>query len=280
MLEPFKLRQHDRFSSRNMHLITEVMRRIFCDRARYLGDGDFVDIPDSLTSRAHARQVASSITFDSATPSNQLAPDIPLTGESDSTTHFSVIDADGMAVSNTYTLEGSWGARIVVRGAGFLLNNEMGDFNWIPGLTNRIGRIGTTPNQIEPGKRMLSSQTPTIVTRDGQVVLITGSPGGRTIINTALQIVLNVLEFEMGLPEAVELPRMHHQWFPDALSFEGFESSQYQESIQQLRELGHTIRARSSQGSAHSIWVDPETREYLGVADYRRGGLAAPVREK
>src|SRR6185503_7868367 len=160
---------------------------------------DFVKIPPELTTKDYARKLARGIDRRHATPSADLAGDIELAGESASTTHFSVVDADGMAVSNTYTLEQKYGCRVVVRGAGFLLNNEMGDFNWRPGHTNRQGTIGTLPNQIQPGKRMLSSQTPTIVSREGRVYLVTGSPGGRTIINTALQMVLNVLEFEMDL---------------------------------------------------------------------------------
>ena len=133
-----------------------------------------------------------------------LAPEIQLAGESPETTHFSVVDAQGLAVSNTTTLEGSWGARIVVKGAGFVLNNEMGDFNWFPDTTDRRGRIGTPPNRIRPGKRMLSSQTPTIVARNGRPVLVTGSPGGRTIINTSLQMVLGIVEFELDLPTAMK----------------------------------------------------------------------------
>src|SRR5262249_34702173 len=147
--------------------------------------------------------------------STALARDIPLAQEGDSTTHFSIIDKDGMAVANTYTLEQSYGSRVVVRGTGFLLNNEMGDFNWRPGRTDLRGGIGTDPNLIAPGKRMLSSQTPTVVARNGKVVLITGSPGGRTIINTVLCVLLNVLEFEMDLDAAVAAPRLHHQWLPD-----------------------------------------------------------------
>lgn len=274
VLENFDLRRHDRFSARNLHLIAETMRRVFCDRAKHLGDSDFVKIPDCLTDKEYARRLAGQISLTEATPSESLAPEIRLADESPNTTHFSVIDSTGMAVSNTYTLEASWGARVVVRGTGFLLNNEMGDFNWLRGHTDRQGRIGTQPNLIEPGKRMLSSQSPTIVARDGRVVLITGSPGGRTIINTVICITLNVLEFQMDLPEAVDAPRMHHQWFPDRLDLEATDDPRYGESVQQLRQMGHQVRSKSSQGSAHSILVDPETGVYIGVADRRRNGRA------
>src|SRR5207249_1653398 len=157
----------------------------------------FTKIPDHLTSKDYAKTLAKEIDLAKATRSEDLAKDIELTKEGDSTTHFSVIDKDGMAVANTYTLEQSYGSRVVVKGAGFLLNNEMMDFNWRSGHTDREGTIGTPPNQIAPGKRMLSSQTPTIVARDGKVFLITGSPGSRTIINTVLGILINVIDYDM-----------------------------------------------------------------------------------
>src|SRR5581483_287654 len=193
----------------------EAMRRAYCDRARYLGDPAFTTVPSRLTTKDYARTLARNIDLHRATPSEELAKDIPLAPEGDSTTHFSVIDGDGMAVANTYTLERSYGSRIVVRGAGFLLNNEMIDFNWFPGVTTRDGTIGTEANQIFPGKRMLSSQTPTVVAKDGRVVLVTGSPGSRTIINTVLNVVVNVIDYGMGARQAVDAPRLHHAWFPD-----------------------------------------------------------------
>jgi gamma-glutamyltranspeptidase/glutathione hydrolase len=177
-----------------------------------------------------------------------------------------------MAVSNTYTLERSYGSRIVVRGAGFLLNNEMMDFNWFPGETTRSGTIGTEPNLIVPGKRMLSSQTPTVVSKDGRVVLITGSPGSRTIINTVLCVIINVIDFDMDLRQAVDAPRLHHAWFPDELRFEGV--SDYPEAVAGLRALGHTVIS-SWQGDAHSILVHPRTGAYIGAADRRVNGKAA-----
>jgi gamma-glutamyltranspeptidase/glutathione hydrolase len=177
-----------------------------------------------------------------------------------------------MAVANTYTLERSYGSRVVVKGAGFLLNNEMIDFNWFPGVTDRKGTIGTDPNTVAPGKRMLSSQTPTIVAKNGKVVLVTGSPGGRTIINTVLCVVLNVLEFDMDIRSAVDAPRLHHQWFPDELKFEGM--LEHREATEKLRSMGHVVTG-GRQGDAHSIWVDPNTGLYHGAADRRIAGKAS-----
>ncbi len=276
LLEPFELSKSDHFSTRSVHLMIESMRRAYADRARYLGDTDFVEIPSHLTSKDYARRLAASINLKRATPSESLAPEIQLAGEGESTTHFSVVDANGMAVSNTYTLEQSYGSRIVVKGCGFLLNNEMGDFNRVAGHTDREGRIGTEANLIAPGKRMLSSQTPVLVTRNGHIVLITGSPGGRTIINTVLCVVLNVLEYGMDLPAAVAAPRLHHGWFPDTVRFEKVESAAQSNLTDRLREMGHVIaRTVSVQGDAHSIHVDLESGQITAVADDRLSGCAA-----
>jgi gamma-glutamyltranspeptidase/glutathione hydrolase len=272
ILENFDLRKQGRWSPETLHLMIEAMRRAYCDRARHLGDADFVKVPDHLTSKEYARKLAQGIDRNKATPSADLAKDIPLKGEGDSTTHFSVIDPDGMAVSNTYTLERSYGSRVVVRGGGFLLNNEMMDFNWFPGETTRGGQIGTAPNQIAPGKRMLSSQTPTIVAKDGKVVLITGSPGSRTIINTVLGVVVNVIDFGMDVRQAVDAPRLHHAWFPDEARFEG--AYRYPDAVKRLREMGHQV-VGTRQGDAHSIWLDPKTGRYVGAADRRIDGKVA-----
>lgn len=273
MLEPMDLKAKGRWSPQTLHLLIETMRRAYAERARYLGDADFVAVPVAkLTSKDFARELAKTIDPDKATKSEELAKDIPLTKEGDSTTHFGVLDGSGLAVSNTYTLENSYGSGLVVRGAGFLLNNEMADFNWFPGVTDRTGRIGTEPNQIAPGKRMLSSMTPTIVAKDGQVRLVTGSPGGRTIINTTLQVVLNVVEFEMPLREAVDAPRLHMQWFPDQVRFEGVTT--HAEAVKRLEAMGHKVTAHR-QGDAHSIAVDPKTGAFVGAADRRILGKAA-----
>jgi len=277
VLERLDLRRHERFSPEALHLLAETMKRAFCDRARFLGDQDFVSVPARLTRPWYARKLAEDIDLRFATPAETLVPAIPITDEAPSTTHFSVIDGAGLAVSNTTTLEASWGARIVVQGAGFLLNNEMGDFNWFPDHTDRSGRIGTEANRIAPGKRMLSSQTPLIVAYKGRPVLLTGSPGGRTIINTSVQMVVNAIEYEMPLDEAMRAPRIHHQWLPDRIQYESFDERITAETIAALEEKGHATAPRggaSYQGDAHSIAIDLDSGEYHGVADWRRGGKA------
>lgn len=271
ILENFNLRKQGRWSAQTLHVMTEAMRRAYCDRARFLGDADFVQVPAFLTSKGYARKLADGIDRRHATPSGDLARDIPLSREGDSTTHFSVIDRDGMAVANTFTLERSYGSRVVVRGAGFLLNDEMMDFNWLPGVTTRGGRIGTEANLVGPGKRMLSSQTPTVVARHGKVLLVTGSPGSRTIINTVLCLLVNVIDFDMDVRTAVDAPRLHHPWFPDVVRFEG--TAEYPAAIEQLRKMGHKVGG-TRQGDAHSIWVDPKTGTYYGAADHRISGKA------
>lgn len=274
ILENFDLRASGRWSADAVHPVVESMRRAYCDRARSLGDPDFVDIPPHLTTKAYAKKLAAEIDRRHATPSERLAPDIQLAPEGADTTHFCVVDSDGMAVSNTYTLERSYGARVVVRGAGFLLNNEMGDFNWVPGHTDREGWIGTKPNRIAPGKRMLSSQTPVIVAHDDKPVLLTGSPGGRTIINTVLCVLLGVLEFGESLRRAVDQPRLSHTWLPDRLRFEGVELPKFRKLVERLEAMGHTLEPkRIRQGDAHSIQV--RDGEYLGVADRRVSGRAS-----
>jgi gamma-glutamyltranspeptidase/glutathione hydrolase len=271
VLENFDLKKSGRWSPETNHTLIETMKRAYADRARYLGDPAFTTIPAELTTKAYAKKLAAGIGPKKATPSATLAPEIVLDKESDSTTHFSAIDKHGLAVSTTYTLENSYGNRVVVRGAGYLLNNQMTDFNPKPGLTTTAGQIGTKPNRVAPGKRMLSSMTPVVVLKDGKPVLITGSPGGRTIINTVLNVVLNVTEFEMSVPDAVSAPRFHHQWLPDAANFEG--AKQYPELVKELKEMGHSV-SEHRQGDAHSIGIDPKTGLRVGVADKRIGGKA------
>ena len=267
----------DKHDPKTIHLLAEISRRFFLDRARYLGDPDFVEIPAHLTSKQYARQLVVDIHPDRATDSAKLAPDITLADESNDTTHFSVVDAEGMAVSNTYTLEASWGSRVVVPGAGFLLNNEMGDFNWVKGYTDRKGYIGSSGNLIAPGKRMLSSQCPVIVTKNDELFLLTGSPGGRTIINTVFNVLLNIVHFDMPVPLAVQSKRFHHQWMPDVLYLEDIGTAPFKTAKAQLEAMGHRTGNRVSQGSAHSIWRDPASGQLVGVADYRRGGRPAGI---
>jgi gamma-glutamyltranspeptidase/glutathione hydrolase len=276
VVEGFELRKQERWSAPTLHLTIEAARRAYCDRAKYLGDPDFVTVPEELTTKEHAKKLAKGIDLKQATKSETLAGDVPLSGEGSDTTHFSVVDRDGMAVANTYTLEESFGSGVVVKGAGFLLNNEMGDFNPKPGVTDRKGLIGTPANEVAPGKRMLSSMTPVVVARDGKPVLVTGSPGGRTIINTVFCVVINALEFEMPLREAVDAPRFHHAWMPDRVQVEAAFLEEHKDAVQQLRAMGHTIeRVTGKQGDAHSIRIDPRTGGYEGVADRRRDGWAA-----
>lgn len=272
ILEHFDLKKHDRFSAPTLHLMAEAMRRAYRDRAQHLGDPAFTKIPEFLTSKPHLQEWARSIDLTKATKSETLAGEIKLAPESESTTHFSAIDKEGWAVANTYTLEQSYGSRVVVRGGGFLLNDEMMDFNWRPGVTDRKGTIGTEPNQIAPGKRMLSSQTPTIVWKDGKVLLVTGSPGGRTIINTTLNVLVSVLDYDMPIQKAIDGPRLHHQWFPDQIRFEGTES--HAKAVAGLKALGHEVLWHR-QGDAHSIWVDRVGGTFVGAADKRLSGHVA-----
>jgi len=273
ILERYPLREYGRYDPRTMHLMTEAMRRAYADRALHSGDPDFITIPADLVTKTHAAELAKSIEAERATPSAAVAPEIRLAEEGESTTHFSVIDADGMAVSNTYTLQNSYGSMVVVAGGGFLLNNEMTDFNWRPGVTDRQGRIGTPANIVAPGKRMLSSQSPTIVVRDGRAILVTGSPGGRTIPNTVLNVLINVLDFDMAIDEAVAAPRSHHQWFPDVLKLEALAERDVP-SIATLRAWGHSIEPRfSRQGDAHSILI--RNGRVTGAADTRRAAAMA-----
>jgi gamma-glutamyltranspeptidase / glutathione hydrolase len=271
MLEALQIQKKARGSAEAVHLVTEAMRRAYLDRARFLGDPDFVDVPvNKLLAKPHARELIKTVDPKKASSSTELGKDIdtpPVISESEETTHFSVIDRDGMAVTNTYTLEGGYGSHVVIRGTGILLNNEMGDFNKKPGTTNLTGDIGTPANVIAPHKRMLSSMTPAMVARNGRVVLITGSPGGRTIINTVLNIILNVTAWEMTGREAVDAPRSHHQWLPDSLTIE--ENGIAPDVLEKLKSLGHDVTLRGRQGSAQSIWVHPVTGTAFGVADKR-----------
>jgi len=255
-----------------LHHVGEAMRRAFRERAQYVADADFVDVPvQRLISKAHADELRR--TIDSRKASVSAPADIAEGYESPETTHFSVVDGNGMAVSATYTLEAGYGTGIVVPGAGFLLNNEMGDFNAGPGLTNESGLIGTTPNLARPEQRMLSSMTPSILAKDGKLVAVVGSPGGRTIINTVLQVLLNVVDFGMNIQEAVNAPRMHHQWLPDRMRIE--EDGTSEGTLEALRAMGHTAEMGGGQGLAHSIMIDPRTGERLGAADPRNSNSGA-----
>jgi gamma-glutamyltranspeptidase/glutathione hydrolase len=266
----------ERFSPKTLHLIAETMKFAYLDRAKHMGDSDFGDIPvERLTSKSHAADIRNKIDPNKAIPSLELGKEILTLDEAKETTHYSVIDKNGLAVATTYTLNGGFGAGVVVPGTGILLNNEMDDFNQVPGFTDTEGFIGTKPNIIRPHKRMLSSMTPTIILKDDRVFLITGSPGGRTIINTVLNVIINVLDFEMDIREAVDASRMDHEWMPDVLNIERKKIPD--DVIQSLRLMGHTCRESSRlwrQGDAHSILIDPLTGVYHGAADRRSEGSA------
>ena len=272
ILEGYDLAASGSGSATTTHRIIEAMRRAYADRARYLGDPAFNrSLPiDRLISKAYAADLRRTIDPDRASVS---APDsFVWPTEGDETTHLSVVDGARNAVSMTYTLEQGYGSKITVPGAGFLLNNEMGDFNAAPGLTTETGLIGTPPNLAEPGKRMLSSMAPTIVTRDGRLVMTTGSPGGRTIINTVLLTILNVVDFEMNIQEAVDAPRLHHQWLPDQTRYERWGLSP--DTLALLAQKGHTMVETRVQGAVSAIYYNAED-DMLEAAEDRRRTSAA-----
>ena len=271
ILERFNVTKRPRFAARTLHLMIEAQRRAFLDRAAFLGDPDYTAVPVArLTSKPYAATLARTIDTMASSQSVALAKGriaVETGAEPEETTHFSVIDRMGNAVSNTYTLEGGFGSRVVVSGAGFILNNEMGDFNKKPGSTTTGGDIGTVPNLIAPAKRMLSSMSPSIVTRGGKVVLIAGSPGGRTIINTVHQIILNATAFGMDVRQAVDAPRFHHQWLPDAVYFEA--KAIPDSVVSQLKAMGHNVQLGGEIGDGHSISINPKTGVATGANDKR-----------
>lgn len=270
ILEGYDLKQMGHNSAIYLHVLTEAMRRAFADRALHIGDPNFnPGLPlKELTSKDYAARLRETIELGMASVSDSANFSAAhLVPESPETTHVSVVDSEGNAVSMTYTLEASYGSRIVVEGAGFLLNNEMGDFNPVPGYTSAGGLIGTTPNLVEPEKRMVSSMTPTIVAKDGKPVMVIGSPGGRTIINTVLQVILNVIDHEMDIARAIESPRIHHQWLPDITSFEDWGISPDTRDL--YENMGHKVRYITNQGQAMGIFIDGENGLLYGGADSR-----------
>lgn len=249
----------------------EAMKPAYADRAEFLGDPDVVDVPTGrLTSKSYAAQLRAGIGR-RARQARDIQPGNPAKQESGNTTHYSVVDRFGNAVSNTYTLNFSYGLGMVAEGTGILLNNELDDFAAKPGASNAYGLVGGSANAPGPGKRPLSSMTPTIALKDGKVFLVTGSPGGSRIITSVLQVLLNVIDFRMNIAEAVAAPRIHHQWLPDEVYAEPGLAG---ETIRHLQELGHTVFVSRRWGSANSILVTPSG--LAGAADPRtRGTLAA-----
>jgi gamma-glutamyltranspeptidase/glutathione hydrolase len=275
ILEPYDLKSMDPNSALYLHLLAETMRRAFADRAKYLGDPDFnSQMPiELLTSKEHAEKLRKTIDPNHASISDPMK--FAEAYESAETTHYSVIDAEGNAVVVTYTLEYAYGSRIVADGLGFLYNNEMGDFNAERGHTDDTGAIGTAPNLVAPGKRMLSSMSPTIIVKGNKPVLLIGSPGGRTIINTVLQVTLNAIDHQMNIADAVAAPRMHHQWLPNQIQIEAEKFPA--DAIDALRKMDHTISEVNRIGEAMCIAIDPKTNERLGAADPRSADGKAVV---
>ena len=264
---PYNLGKMGFHSQEAIHLVVEAERRVFADRATHLGDADFYDVPlAGLTDPNYQQTRMSDFNPAKATPSETVSAGTPAPPESEETTHFSIVDAMGNAVSITTTLNGSMGSKVVVGGAGFLLNNEMDDFSIKPGSPNLYGLVGGQANAIEPGKRMLSSMTPTILAKDGKLFMVVGTPGGSTIITSVFQTIVNVIDFGMGMQEAVSAPRFHHQWLPNAVVMEeaGWDSTR----IADLESMGHTFTPREAIGRVDAILVLPDGR-LEGGADHR-----------
>jgi gamma-glutamyltranspeptidase / glutathione hydrolase len=269
ILEGFPMAEMKQGSAPSLHLLIEAMKRAYADRARYLGDPAFVSVPvATLTSKDYAAKQRASIDLDRATPWTDVMSATPREGSN--TTHFSVVDSYGNAVSNTYTLNFNYGLGLVAEGTGVLLNNELDDFTAAPGASNAFGLIGFEANLPGPGKRPLSSMSPTIVLKDGKPVLVTGSPGGSRIISAVLQVIVNVLDYRMDVAAAVAAPRLHHQWLPDEVRVEhGFAD----DTLAALQAKGHRVIERLGPTSANSIAVTPNG--LLGAPDPRSRGADA-----
>ena len=265
MLGDADLKAQGFHSAATVHLMTEAERRAYADRAEHMGDPDFWRVPDSiLTDPGYLKRRMANFDPAKATPSSSIKAGV--IKESEQTTHFSIVDADGGAVAVTTTLNDSYGSRVVVTGAGFILNNEMDDFSAKPGAPNLYGAIGGKANAIAPGKRPLSSMTPTIVTRNGQLALVVGTPGGTTIPTSVYQVILNVFAFDQPLREAVHGKRFHHQWLPDEIQIE--EGAFSDEVVLQLEQMGHHLKTRSPIGRVEAILREPDGK-LRAVADDR-----------
>ena len=274
MLEPYNLRQLGWHSAQAIHLIVEAERRAYADRAKYLGDPAFFKVPVShLISKAYAKKRMADVKTREATPSSQVGAGKWPHSEDMETTHFSVTDKDGMMVSFTTTLNSGFGNKIVVPGTGMLLNNEMNDFSIKPNTPNQFGLLGAEANKVEPGKRMLSSMSPTIVTKDGKPFLAVGSPGGSTIITTTLQVIINVIDYHMDIADAVSLPRFHHQWKPDVVMYEPWGISP--DTLRILKSHGYHMRlARWGRGIGDANCIEYRDGAMYGIKDPRNEGGA------
>ena len=272
ILEKFDMAGKGHNSAASIHLVAEAMKRSFADLFAYAGDPDMVHVPvRALTSKAYALKLAEGINPSRATPSKEIRSGNVSVYEKNETTHFSVVDREGNAVSSTYTLNGNFGSGIVVEGMGFLLNNEMDNFNTNPGSTDSAGIVEGEANAIAPNKRMITAMAPTMVFKGGRLLLVTGSPGSSRIISTIVQVVLNVIDYGMNIQEAVNAPKVHHEWMPDELRIEKGISP---DTVRILRGMGHTVVLKAPMGAAMSILIDPATQTRLGAADPRREGMA------
>jgi len=260
-------------SSEYIHKLVESMKYVFADRSKHIGDPDYYNVPvDWMLSKKYAKTIFDKI-GETAIPSENIFPgEVSSNYESEETTHYSIIDKYGNAVSTTTTINSSFGSKIVVEGAGFLLNNEMDDFSSKPGVPNQFGLIGSEANKIESGKRMLSSMTPTIILKDNNPYMIVGSPGGSTISTVVLQVVLNVLDFGMDIQQAIDMPRIHHQWFPDKLQYEKFGLSK--DVLTSLKNKGQIIGEERILGRVEGIVVDFNNKIFYGATDPRGYGTA------
>ncbi|MGA9406583.1 MAG: gamma-glutamyltransferase [Bacteroidota bacterium] len=274
ILEGYNLEKYGWNSSKAVHRMVEAMRRVYADRAEFLGDPDFVKVPVAwLTSKKYAEELRATIDTTKATPSDQISHGVQPPPEKDHTTHYSVVDRFGNCVSVTTTLNDAYGSKVVVTGAGFLLNDEMDDFSAKQGVPNEYGLVGSSANAIAPNKRMLSSMTPTIVVKDRKPFMVIGTPGGSTIMTTVLQVIVNVVDFKMTIQEAIDAPRIHHQWLPDRLMYE--ERALSQDAIDNLRAMGHTLYQReTTTGLAEGIMFDRKRGLLLGATDPRGYGEA------
>lgn len=273
ILENLDLKKEDYNSVKHFHYLIETLKRVYFDRAEYLGDSDFVYVPvEKLISKTYAKKLFEDIKSFSASKFDEVNTLKYFNNESLETTHYSVIDKDGNAVSVTTTINSSYGSSIVVDGAGFLLNNEMDDFSIRPGVQNQFGLTGKEANAIAPGKRMLSSMTPTIILKDNKPFLILGSPGGSMIITSVLQVIMNVIDFEMNLFKAVSFPRIHHQWIPDEVYYEDYAIPI--DLRKTLEDFGHKFKKRNMIGWVNAILVDTKNKFYYGMTDPRGYGLA------
>ena len=279
MLQSYDLKSLGFDTAKTDHVLVETMRRAFADRSEFLGDPDFVRIPESgLTSKRYAEALSATIDIDKATPRSQIKHGKPSAYESSETTHFSVVDSDGNAVANTYTLNFGYGSGVTIPGAGFLMNDEMDDFTSKPGVPNGFGLIQGEANAIAPHKRPLSSMTPTMLVKDGKLALVIGSPGGPTIISTVLQVILNVVDHGMNISQAISAPRIHHQWMPDLIQAES--GSAPGRVFADLKAMGHLFEgnARNAHvhwGDAEGICIDPKTGVRFGASDPRSADAAA-----